>query len=336
MDLVTQMVLGASVGEATLGKKVGNKAIAWGAVAGLIPDLDVLAFYFTDLLTSIELHRGFTHSIFFSLLFAPILGWLISKIHKNESATWRNWTLLMFLGLVTHALLDAHTSWGTQLFWPFEIRISYANIFVIDPIYTVPFLAFLTLAMVRKRTDPKRRLYNRMGLIMSTTYLALTIIFKLIALNTFEKSLEQQGIEYVDIQTRPTPFNSILWGATVDTDGEYLIGYYSFFDSSTEVKFKHYKKNHELSGVISEEENYKRLVKISQGWYTIQKTQDTLIFNDLRFGELNPYEENSDFSFSYFLYYENKSLTVRERPKAIKDGKKILGELWKRLTGEIN
>ena len=108
MDLVTQMVLGASVGEATLGKKVGNKAIAWGAVAGIIPDLDVLAFFFTDPLTSIELHRGFTHSIFFSLLLAPLLGWLISKIHKNESATWRNWTLLMFLGLLTHALLDAH------------------------------------------------------------------------------------------------------------------------------------------------------------------------------------------------------------------------------------
>ena len=84
MDLVTQMVLGASVGEATLGKKVGNKGILWGTVAGLIPDLDVTASLFTDTLTSIELHRGFSHSILFSLLLAPLLGWLISKINKND------------------------------------------------------------------------------------------------------------------------------------------------------------------------------------------------------------------------------------------------------------
>ncbi|NQY08515.1 MAG: metal-dependent hydrolase [Flavobacteriales bacterium] len=333
MDLVTQMVLGASVGEATLGKKVGNKGILWGTVAGLIPDLDVTASLFTDTLTSIELHRGFSHSILFSLLLAPLLGWLISKIHKNEAATWRNWTLLMFLGLVTHPLLDCHTNWGTQLFWPFEIRISFANIFVIDPIYTLPFLTFLILAMIRKRTDPKRRFYNRMGLIISSTYLVITIAFKLMALNVFEKSLERQGIEYTDIQTKPTPLNSILWGATVETGDEYLIGYYSFFDSSTEVKFKHFKKNHELLGAISEEDNCKRLVKISQGWYTIEKKQDTVIFNDLRFGELKPFEENSDFSFSYFLKYENEDLTVTERPKAIKDGEKILGKLWKRLKG---
>ncbi|HAB26726.1 MAG TPA: metal-dependent hydrolase, partial [Xanthomarina gelatinilytica] len=76
MDSLTQIVLGAAVGEAVLGKKVGNKAMLYGAIAGTIPDLDILASYVTDTVTALEIHRGFTHSIFFSVFFAPIFGWL--------------------------------------------------------------------------------------------------------------------------------------------------------------------------------------------------------------------------------------------------------------------
>ena len=43
MDSLTQIVLGASVGEAALGRKVGNRAMVWGAIAGTIPDLDVIS-----------------------------------------------------------------------------------------------------------------------------------------------------------------------------------------------------------------------------------------------------------------------------------------------------
>ena len=82
MDSLTQIVLGAAVGEAVLGRKVGNKAILWGAVAGTIPDLDVLSKYFVDEVTALEMHRGFSHSILFSLLFAPIFGFLIKKCER--------------------------------------------------------------------------------------------------------------------------------------------------------------------------------------------------------------------------------------------------------------
>ena len=48
MDSLTQIVLGAAVGEVMLGRKVGNRAILWGAVAGTIPDLDVYCGYLFD------------------------------------------------------------------------------------------------------------------------------------------------------------------------------------------------------------------------------------------------------------------------------------------------
>ena len=74
MDSLTQIVLGAAVGEAVLGKKIGNRAMLWGAIAGTIPDLDVFVRYFTDPITATEMHRGFSHSLVFAVLMAPILG----------------------------------------------------------------------------------------------------------------------------------------------------------------------------------------------------------------------------------------------------------------------
>ena len=91
MDSITQIVLGASVGEAVLGKKVGNKAILYGAIAGTIPDLDVLANYFTDALTAIEIHRGFTHSFVFALFFCFFrknkFQYPLHPLRKNYSAS---------------------------------------------------------------------------------------------------------------------------------------------------------------------------------------------------------------------------------------------------------
>ena len=41
MDLLTHIVLGAACGKIVLGKKVGNKALLFGAIGGTIKDLDV-------------------------------------------------------------------------------------------------------------------------------------------------------------------------------------------------------------------------------------------------------------------------------------------------------
>ena len=130
MDSITQIVLGASVGEAVLGKKIGNKAILWGAVAGTLPDLDVILRYFTDEISATQMHRGFSHSIVFAVLIAPLLGWIARKIHfKLVDVSFKDWTKLFFWTTVTHPLLDAHTTWGTQFFLAFEIPISLSKYF---------------------------------------------------------------------------------------------------------------------------------------------------------------------------------------------------------------
>ena len=196
MDSLTQIVLGAAVGEAVLGKKVGNKAMLYGAIAGTIPDLDVIARYFVDTVTATEWHRGFSHSILFSVLCAPLFGWMVWKLHSKAGASWKDWSWLFFWGLFTHPILDAFTTWGTQLFWPFDVRLAFQNIFVIDPLYTLPFLIFLVLSAFEKRTSINRGRYSRLGLIISSSYLVLTLVLKGISYHFFVTGLEAQTIAF--------------------------------------------------------------------------------------------------------------------------------------------
>tara|TARA_R110002153_G_scaffold390_1_gene1900 strand:- start:51 stop:1052 length:1002 start_codon:yes stop_codon:yes gene_type:complete len=332
MDSLTQIVLGAAVGEAVLGKKVGNKAMLYGAIAGTIPDLDVITRYFLDTVTATEWHRGVSHSIFFSIMFAPIFGWLVWKINKKESATWKEWSWLMFWGLFTHPVLDAFTTWGTQLFWPFKTRLAFQSVFVIDPLYTVPFIVFVILAMFQKRTSDKRNKYIKLGLLISTSYLILTLVLKGVAFQKFEQALETQNISYREINTRPAPLNTVLWMANIETDDAYLMGDYSFFDSQL-ISFTSYPKNHELLGKWSNNDKIERLIKITEGWYTITENDGHLYFNDLRFGLISLDENENQFAFSYKLIPDGDDLIVEDRPKFKRDAKRLMAALWKRMWG---
>ena len=331
MDSLTQIILGAAVGEAVLGRKIGNKAMLYGAIAGTIPDLDVLSAFFTDKVTALEMHRGFTHSILFSVVFAPIFAFIVTRYEKYKNI--KNWSWLFFWAFVTHPILDAQTTWGTQLFWPLDIRLAFKNVFVVDPLYTIPFLVFIILAMRQKKDAKKRRFYNNLGLIISSFYLLLTFVLKGISYKTFTKELAAQNIKYKEIETKPSPLNSILWTANVETEKEYLIGHSSFFDKNP-IQFSHYPKNHQLLGNLLQQPKVQRMIAISKGWYTINKKEGILYFNDLRFGALSMKPNAENFVFKYKIELDNKGIPYFiEEPKDKRDGKKLILELWQRIKG---
>lgn len=331
MDSLTQIVLGAAVGEVVLGKKIGNKAMLYGAIAGTIPDLDVIAKYFTDTTRALDYHRGFTHSVVFSVVFAPVMAWLVQKYDKYKD--YKGWTWLFFWAFFTHPLLDAHTTWGTQLFWPFDLRLAFKSIFVVDPLYTLPFLICVILAMRQKRSLPKRRFYNRLGLWLSTSYLLLTLLLKGYTYFQFKDALDSQGMSYYEIDTRPAPFNTILWSANVSTEEAYLLGYYSLFDSQP-ITFQRYPKNHELLGSLKTEEKIQRMIRISKGWYIISREDGRLFFNDLRFGLLTFKKGSTDFVFKYeIMVGDLGEISLSEVPKNPQDGKQLVIDLWNRIKG---
>lgn len=332
MDSLTQVVLGAAVGEAVLGKKIGNKALLYGAIGGTIPDLDVIARWFTDTITATEMHRGFSHSIIFCVLMAPILGWLVNKLERKKNLGWKPWATLFFWALFTHPILDAFTTWGTQLFWPFDLRLAFNSIFVIDPLYTLPFLICCIAVLFYKRDSQRRRKINRFGLIYSTSYLLLTVILKFIAFQTIEKDLKEQGVEYNSISTRPAPMNTVLWNANIDTKDYYLITDYSFFDTQP-LGYQLIPKNREASEELIQKPNVQRLIAISEGWYYLEQKDSKWYFNDLRFGQIPKRDGSKVFVFSYLLEEENGVIKASEIEKTDRDAAFLMESLLARIQG---
>ncbi len=379
MDSLTQIVLGAAVGEVVLGRKVGNKAMLWGALAGTIPDLDVYQSLIFDSLTANELHRGFSHSILFSLIFAPLLAWILVRkekillatlvgvilaypalstgnpwiigilsatfvvclffILKNEyvqKATKWEWTKLFFWSLITHPLLDCHTTWGTQLLWPLPYKLAWNNIFVIDPLYTVPFLVFVIIAMFYHRQSNTRKYLNWAGLAVSSLYMIWSLGVKWYTYKVFEDNLESKGIVYSRLTTVPTPMNTFLWSATADGDTVLYSGLYSIFDKDQDVKFHAIQTNHGFVSNYSEDNVLKRLKFLSKGWYVINTDNpDTLVYNDARFGPM--YLGNTpQYGFGYQLTDDHGALQAEaQRPKPKGEMiNRLLGSLWNRIWGE--
>lgn len=332
MDSLTQIVLGAAVGEAVLGKKIGNRAMLWGAVAGTIPDLDVVWRYLTDTITATELHRGFSHSVVFSILVAPLFGWLVHQLKKRSDVGWKGWTKLFFWGLFTHPLLDAFTTWGTQLFWPFNWRVAFNSIFVIDPLYTFPFSICVLIAATKTRGSLSRKRINNLGIYMSTVYLLLTVVVKYVVHQKVVDNLEQQDIAYTQISTRPAPMNIILWNINVDAGSDYLIGDYSLFDTKP-ISFKAYDKKRLEGRELINTPEVQRLIAISEGWYILEKNQNSWFYNDLRFGLIAIDPENPQFVFRYKLVENRETITVTEDRPDTSNMDAVLGNLWNRIQG---
>lgn len=380
MDSLTQIVLGAAVGEVVLGKKIGNKAMLWGAIAGTIPDLDVYQSLLYDSLKANELHRGISHSLLFSLLMAPLLAWLARTKEKwslvgfitiilgypfitissttfrlvlfavwalvvffilrnkytTENASQKDWTKLAFWSLVTHPLLDCHTTWGTQFLWPLPTKFAWNNIFVVDPLYTVPFIIFVALAMFYKRESKTRAILNYTGIAISSAYMLWSLGAKYYTYRIFEQSLQQQEIKYSRLTTVPTPLNTFLWSATADGDTVLYSGLYSIFDKDQKVEFHTIKTNHELVDRYKGDDVLNRLNFLSKGWYVISnENPDTLVYNDTRFGPMY-LGDKPMYSFGYKLTDKPTGVSAKaERPSPDSElMNKMLSTLWNRVWGK--
>lgn len=335
MDSLTQIVLGGAVGEAVLGKKVGNKAILWGAIGGTIPDLDTIPGLFLDTVSRLEIHRGFSHSIVFAILVSPLLGFLISKIYrKKNEANWWGWTQLMFWAIFTHPLLDIFTTWGTQLLWPSEWRIAIQSIFVIDPMYTLPFLVCLIVVLFLKRTNPKRMKWNRVGLIISSIYLLVTVGLKIYVDQIFETSLAKNGYKYNRFDSRPTPLNAILWTSNIELENKFLITYYSIFDKNKNLEFFEFQKNESLLNPYRNDPKVEKLIQLTKGFYTIEKTEVGIAMNDLRFGLTEGFNQGKgDFVFTYLISKQNGKLIIEQKKQSFKGMDSAMLNLWNRIKG---
>ena len=176
MDSLTHIVFGAALGEALLGKKVGKKAMLLGAIANTIPDLDVF-LVMGDPIREITLHRGFSHSLLFSVLAAPFLAWLAQRYLKDRIG-FRIWLLFFFCLLVTHPLLDCLTTYGTQFLLPFsDYRVNINSLFIIDVVYTLPMLVACIACLILRNGNPKRTIWARTAVRLSAQFFGPHLLY---------------------------------------------------------------------------------------------------------------------------------------------------------------
>ncbi len=339
MDSITQFALGAVMGEAALGKKIGNKAILWGGLAGTIPDLDVLFFPFMDQVAQLSFHRGITHALIFSFIMAPMLGWLFARWYKGDASntTFKDWFLLWFLGFFTHTLIDAFTVYGTQLLLPFtDTQVGFNNIFIADPLYTIPLLLSILICLFIKRHKPSRRFWNYMGIGISTAYILFTFFAKHQSNKVFEAALQQKNIPYTRFMTGPTPLNSIMWYSVAEVEDGYYMGLYSLLDKNKEVDFYYFERQDSLIADIKHEHAVERVLWFSNGYYIARKVNGKLTMYVLKFGKVLFYQPTEDFIFSFtFNRKENGELTFKEeheRPNM--DMAAAFKMFWQRIKGD--
>jgi len=334
------MTLGAAIGEAVLGKKIGNKAMVWGAIGGTIPDLDVLFFPFLDSVSKLSFHRGASHAFFFELLFIPVIAFLVWRWYrKKNTATFKDWSLLFLGSILTHPILDAFTTYGTQLWLPFSReRVAISSIFVADPLYTVPFLLCLLIASRFHRSNHKRRWINYLGLGLSCSYLLFTIFNKMHVTKKFEQALEKQQLTYHESRliTAPTPLNNIMWYGLAETDEGYYAGLYSLLDTKDSIEFMFVPRNEYLIDKWKNARAIQELKWFSKDYYTIDaKDPNHISFIDLRFGILSGWGTDQPiYPFWFNVIYDKSSgfEVVQDRSISF-DIKQVWKEFVERLRG---
>src|SRR5436190_1696535 len=335
MDSITHIALGACMGEAFLDRKLGKKAMLWGALAQSIPDIDFLASFWMNTSSNLLAHRGFTHSFLFVAIIAVFFALIAERWHRPHNISFKRW-LLFFGGVIfIHVFIDAFNNYGVGWFEPFSHkRISFQSIYVADPFFSIwPGIAVVML-IITKHSWKQRKKWWMMGLVMSAVYLLYCIFNKTMINGDVKAILKKQNIQYSRYFTTPTPFQNWLWYVVAGNDSGYYIGFRSVFDSKKKIDFEYFPRNDNLLDSVAAHEELQKLKRFSQKFYTVEKWNDTLVFNDLRFGQIMGWHDpKGKFVFHYFLKDSADNKLVVQRGRLEGWDKNAFNLLVKRIKG---
>jgi len=329
MDSVTQIVLGASVAAVCAPEGQRRKALLLGAGLGTLPDLDIF-IDFGGAVENYTYHRGFSHSLFILIPLATLL-WLALKRWwaPVRDAPWP-WFWAITLTLVTHPLLDAHTAYGTQLFWPLDSPpVAWSTIFIIDPLFTLPLIMGVLFAWFRPASQRSRALLG-VGLALSSLYLGWTWMGKSLAERAARESLATAGWPEEPVFSVPTPFNSLLWRVVVITEQGHAEGLHSLVADEKPMRLAVYDSDRAALQAASGIWAVERLSWFSRGFIKPSVDGDTLVLADLRMGQEPLYV----FRHEVARYDGNDWQPIETRLQPLELDRAFLGAVWRRIWNE--
>jgi inner membrane protein len=335
MDSVTHIALGACIGEAFFEKGFGKKAMLWGALAQSIPDIDFISSFWLNTPESLLAHRGFTHSFLFAGLIIPIFALAADKIHRLHNIAFKTWILFFAAEVFLHLFIDGFNNYGVGWFEPFSHhRYSFNTIYVADPFFSVwAGIAFFMLIVLNAHST-KRKFWWKFGVIIPFIYLGYCSLNKVKINNGVKEILTAQHIPNERYFTTPAPLQNWLWYVVAGNDSGYYVGFRSVFDNKKQMDFQYFPRKDSLLQGVDNYEDLQKLIRFSQQFYTAEMYNDTLVFNDLRFGQVigwtNPKEK---FVFHYYLQQPGDNKLVVQRGRFAKWDWDVIKALAKRILG---
>ena len=281
MDSITQAALGAAIGQAVLGKKKSWKPLLAGALVATIPDLDVFLYLVYDSFDMLRIHRGISHSILFCITASFPLAFGLWKMKWATEFGFQRLWWFAFLCLITHVILDTFTSYGTQLLLPFsDARLGLDSVNVVDPVYTLLLIFGFLLGMMILKLENYRMKLNTVGLVLSTSYLLLSLVNKHTIHSQFEAELKSNNIQVEKILTMPVGTANLNWyGVAKTADGLYMKKFNLFGENADELTF--FPSNEELLVGLNSE--WVETMKwFSKGFYTVEQSADTVRFYNMQ------------------------------------------------------
>ncbi|MDA1265591.1 MAG: metal-dependent hydrolase [Planctomycetota bacterium] len=218
MDPVTQTALGATLAMACSRPERQRRAALAGGIGGLIPDADVFLRSAQDPLLFLEYHRHFTHALLFipvGALIAASLAWLVGR----GRSCWRSLWWPAFLGYATHGLLDAGTSYGTRLYWPFsDARVAWGVIAILDPLFSVPLLVGVVVGTRRRRRGPPVA-----ALTLALAYLGMCAVQQVRAAEAQADLIAARGQAAMRREAKPSILTNFVFRSFYEVDGVYHV-----------------------------------------------------------------------------------------------------------------
>ena len=282
MDPVTQGAFGAIFAQTISEKKKILFGSIVGCCAGLAPDLDIFIRSASDPLLKLEYHRQFTHSLVFIPIGALIVTFFLRILFKKY-LSWGEMYFFSLLGFATHGLLDACTSYGTQLLWPFsDERISWNYISVVDPFLTIPVILAIIFAIIMK---------NKYLTLFGILYILIYLTFGAIQENRAEfvgKFIANlRGHNGKNLTVKPSLGNLFLWKTIYEDSGFYYVDAVRLFANSEScqgTKIKKLDLLNDFSELDKKSQQYKDIKRFnwfSQGY--LGKGIDENIITDVRY-----------------------------------------------------
>ncbi|MDB5015875.1 MAG: inner rane protein [Mucilaginibacter sp.] len=337
MDSVTHLALGACTGEILLGKKLGKKALLWGALAQNLPDADTFVSEFFSADKGYLIHRGITHSLSFAIVIGLGLALAAKSIHRKQNLSFALLAFFFCFQLMIHDLLDTCNSYGTGLLEPFSHqRFSINLLFVADPLFTIS-LVVAFLFLIFKDTSNKQRLkWAWAGIIVSAFYLCFAGFNKLYIDHQAEASFNNQKLHPESYFSTPAPFNCMLWYIVAAADSGYNTGYVSIWDNFNQpVDYGYHPKNYALINNNVNNSVLHNLKEFAGDYFTISQSGNDLYFNILRFQQRHGWlDSNAPFAFSYPLTSGNADGLLLQRGRLAGWNKNTLKAYLMRIAGK--